>query len=86
MILTVNAKRCEYGCSIKFFSILIAIAFPCEVFILIAMLLCFSGDVLYDMKVKLNAFGNQLPDWNQNQVSPCTWNNVICDGSKVIQV
>ncbi|KAH7656692.1 Non-specific serine/threonine protein kinase protein [Dioscorea alata] len=45
-----------------------------------------QGDVLYDMKVKLNAFGTQLPDWNQNQVSPCTWNNVICDGSKVVQV
>ncbi|KAJ0960047.1 hypothetical protein J5N97_000162 [Dioscorea zingiberensis] len=46
-----------------------------------------QGDALYDMKVKLNASGNKLPDWNLNQVNPCTWNNVICDvNNYVIQV
>ncbi|XP_078174355.1 LRR receptor kinase SERK2-like isoform X2 [Carex rostrata] len=38
-----------------------------------------QGDALYDMKRKLNATGNQLSDWNLNQVNPCTWNSVICD-------
>jgi hypothetical protein len=37
------------------------------------------GDALYDMKLKLNAKANQLTDWNQNQVNPCTWSSVICD-------
>ncbi|KAI0507627.1 hypothetical protein KFK09_013753 [Dendrobium nobile] len=46
-----------------------------------------EGDALIDMKTKLNASSNQLADWNQNQVNPCTWNSVICDGNnKVIQV
>ena len=45
------------------------------------------GDALYDMKLKLNATGNQLSDWNQNQVNPCTWNSVICDNNNnVVQV
>jgi hypothetical protein len=45
------------------------------------------GDALYDMKQKLNVTGNQLSDWNQNQVNPCTWNSVICDNNNnVIQV
>uniref|UniRef100_A0A0D9VXY4 non-specific serine/threonine protein kinase n=1 Tax=Leersia perrieri TaxID=77586 RepID=A0A0D9VXY4_9ORYZ len=63
-----------------------------SVFLIIAFLLQFSasdrqGDALYDMKLKLNATGNQLSDWNQNQVSPCTWNSVICDGNQnVVQV
>ncbi|CAL9109253.1 unnamed protein product [Musa hybrid cultivar] len=47
----------------------------------------FPGDALYDMKIKLNATGNQLIDWNQNQVNPCTWNSVICDSNNnVVQV
>lgn len=46
-----------------------------------------QGDALYDMKQKLNASGDQLSDWNQNQVNPCTWNSVICDkNNNVIQV
>jgi hypothetical protein len=45
------------------------------------------GDALYDMKLKLNATANQLTDWNQNQVNPCTWNSVICDtNNNVVQV
>ena len=47
----------------------------------------YSGDALYDMKLKLNATGSQLSDWNQNQVNPCTWNSVICDSNNnVVQV
>ncbi|XP_042394547.1 LRR receptor kinase SERK2-like isoform X2 [Zingiber officinale] len=39
------------------------------------------------MKMRLNATGNQLSDWNRDQVNPCTWNSVICDSnSNVIQV
>ncbi|KAG8070479.1 hypothetical protein GUJ93_ZPchr0006g45992 [Zizania palustris] len=46
-----------------------------------------QGDALYDMKQKLNVTGNQLSDWNQNQVNPCTWNSVICDSNNnVVQV
>ncbi|XP_039146524.1 LRR receptor kinase SERK2-like isoform X1 [Dioscorea cayenensis subsp. rotundata] len=46
-----------------------------------------QGDALYDLKLKLNATANQLTDWNQNQVNPCTWNSVICDSNNnVIQV
>jgi len=47
----------------------------------------FPGDALYDLKVKLNATGNQLADWNQDQVNPCTWNSVSCDSNNnVVQV
>ncbi|XP_042417603.1 LRR receptor kinase SERK2-like isoform X4 [Zingiber officinale] len=46
-----------------------------------------QGDALYDMRVRLNATANQLTDWNQNQVNPCTWNSVICDSdNNVIRV
>ncbi|KAK8952283.1 putative LRR receptor-like serine/threonine-protein kinase [Platanthera zijinensis] len=46
-----------------------------------------EGNALIDMKFRLNALSNQLTDWNQNQVDPCTWNSVMCDGSNnVIQV
>nr|AMM42810.1 LRR-RLK [Vernicia fordii] len=40
-----------------------------------------QGDALYALKVSLNAPADQLRDWNQNQVNPCTWPNVICDSS-----
>lgn len=46
-----------------------------------------QGDALIDMKNKLNATGDQLNDWNQNQVNPCTWNSIICDNHyNVLQV
>ncbi|XP_014752970.1 LRR receptor kinase SERK2 isoform X2 [Brachypodium distachyon] len=63
-----------------------------RILIIIVSLLPFAasdrqGDALYDMKLKLNATGTQLTDWNQNQVNPCTWNSVICDSSNnVVQV
>uniref|UniRef100_A0A6V7QVC9 non-specific serine/threonine protein kinase n=1 Tax=Ananas comosus var. bracteatus TaxID=296719 RepID=A0A6V7QVC9_ANACO len=43
-------------------------------------------DALFDMKLSLNASDNQLPNWNQNQVSPCTWNFVTCSGNVVTEV
>ncbi|KAF8411448.1 hypothetical protein HHK36_003999 [Tetracentron sinense] len=45
-----------------------------------------SGDALYALKSSLKA-SIQLSDWNQNQVNPCTWSNVICDpNSNVISL
>ncbi|OUZ99360.1 Protein kinase domain [Macleaya cordata] len=40
-----------------------------------------QGDALYALRTSLNASVSQLSDWNQNQVNPCTWSNVICDNS-----
>ncbi|XP_065873609.1 probable LRR receptor-like serine/threonine-protein kinase At5g10290 [Euphorbia lathyris] len=40
-----------------------------------------QGDALYALKLAMNAQVNQLADWNQNQVNPCTWSNVICDNN-----
>ncbi|KAL6552160.1 hypothetical protein OROGR_008314 [Orobanche gracilis] len=42
-----------------------------------------QGDALYALKISLNASSNQLTDWNQNLVNPCTWSKVLCDGSNV---
>lgn len=38
-----------------------------------------QGDALISLKTSLHASDNQLVDWNQNQVNPCTWSKVICD-------
>ncbi|XP_010318080.1 probable LRR receptor-like serine/threonine-protein kinase At5g10290 isoform X2 [Solanum lycopersicum] len=41
-----------------------------------------QGDALYALKISLNslnASNGQLADWNQNQVSPCTWSKITCD-------
>ncbi|XP_054821062.1 probable LRR receptor-like serine/threonine-protein kinase At5g10290 isoform X1 [Prosopis cineraria] len=47
----------------------------------------FQGDALFALKLSLNASANQLTDWNQNQVNPCTWSRVYCDqNSNVVQV
>ncbi|XP_031252897.1 probable LRR receptor-like serine/threonine-protein kinase At5g10290 isoform X2 [Pistacia vera] len=40
-----------------------------------------SGDALYALKNSLHVPSTLLTDWNQNQVNPCTWSNVICDNS-----
>ncbi|KAF7834426.1 putative LRR receptor-like serine/threonine-protein kinase [Senna tora] len=46
-----------------------------------------SGDALFALKLSLNASANQLTDWNQNQVNPCTWSRVYCDQNyNVVQV
>ncbi|KAL8472124.1 hypothetical protein ACS0TY_029377 [Phlomoides rotata] len=45
-----------------------------------------QGDALYSLKISLNASTNQLMDWNQNQVNPCTWSKVICDNNNVTTV
>ncbi|KAG8383540.1 hypothetical protein BUALT_Bualt04G0024100 [Buddleja alternifolia] len=41
-----------------------------------------QGDALFALKTSLNASSNQLMDWNQNQVDPCTWSKIICDSTK----
>ncbi|GLU20490.1 hypothetical protein SLE2022_366860 [Rubroshorea leprosula] len=44
-----------------------------------------QGDALYALRTSLNASANQLTDWNQNQVNPCTWSNVICDSNNYVK-
>ncbi|XP_011022806.1 PREDICTED: probable LRR receptor-like serine/threonine-protein kinase At5g10290 isoform X2 [Populus euphratica] len=41
-----------------------------------------QGDALSALKVSMNVPDNQLKDWNPNQVTPCTWTNVICDNNE----
>lgn len=41
-----------------------------------------QGDALFALRRSLNA-SNQLLDWNQNQVNPCTWSNVFCTNNLV---
>lgn len=41
----------------------------------------YQGDALSAIKSSLGASNNQLPDWNPDQVNPCTWSSVICDPS-----
>lgn len=38
------------------------------------------------MKVQLNASGNQLSSWSQNQVSACQFYGVSCEGNNVVSV
>nr|XP_043637591.1 probable LRR receptor-like serine/threonine-protein kinase At5g10290 [Erigeron canadensis] len=38
-----------------------------------------QGDALFDLRSTLKASPDQLTDWNQNQVNPCTWSKVSCD-------
>ncbi|KAF7839940.1 putative LRR receptor-like serine/threonine-protein kinase [Senna tora] len=46
-----------------------------------------DGDALYALKISLNATGNELADWNSDQVNPCTWSRVYCDQNyRVVQV
>ncbi|XP_024973644.1 probable LRR receptor-like serine/threonine-protein kinase At5g10290 [Cynara cardunculus var. scolymus] len=40
-----------------------------------------QGDALYDLRASLKASPDQLTDWNQNQVNPCTWSKVSCDAN-----
>nr|GFA59905.1 reverse transcriptase [Tanacetum cinerariifolium] len=39
------------------------------------------GDALFDLRNTLKAAPDQLTDWNQNQVNPCTWTKVTCDAN-----
>ncbi|XP_060210693.1 probable LRR receptor-like serine/threonine-protein kinase At5g10290 isoform X2 [Lycium barbarum] len=58
-----------------------------ELFFAIVMLACLhsfvlpdgQGDALFALRSSLNASSDQLADWNQNQVSPCTWSQIACD-------
>ncbi|XP_019177540.1 PREDICTED: probable LRR receptor-like serine/threonine-protein kinase At5g10290 isoform X2 [Ipomoea nil] len=60
-----------------------------ELFYAALILTCFfslvspdgQGDALYALKGSLNASSGQLPDWNENQVNPCTWSKITCDDS-----
>ncbi|KAI3691197.1 hypothetical protein L2E82_49416 [Cichorium intybus] len=46
-----------------------------------------QGDALFDLRTSLKASPDQLTDWNQNQVNPCTWSKVSCDSnSNVLSV
>ncbi|KAK2655737.1 hypothetical protein Ddye_008789 [Dipteronia dyeriana] len=40
-----------------------------------------QGDALFTLKNSLRVPKDVLPDWNQNQVNPCTWSNVYCDAN-----
>ncbi|KAG7031286.1 putative LRR receptor-like serine/threonine-protein kinase [Cucurbita argyrosperma subsp. argyrosperma] len=65
-----------------------------ELYLTILLLACFhnfalsdyQGDALFSLRRALNATENQLTDWNPNQVNPCTWTSVICNGNNVISV
>ncbi|KAE9604784.1 hypothetical protein Lal_00011025 [Lupinus albus] len=43
-------------------------------------------EALYALKLSLNASADQLSNWNNNQVNPCTWSNVDCHNNSVTQV
>ncbi|KAA8530842.1 hypothetical protein F0562_005534 [Nyssa sinensis] len=46
-----------------------------------------QGDALYALRSSLKASANQLTNWNQFQVNPCTWYKVTCDpNNNVISV
>ncbi|KAF3627888.1 putative LRR receptor-like serine/threonine-protein kinase [Capsicum annuum] len=66
-----------------------------ELFLAILILACLysfvspdpQGDALFALRSSLNASSDQLPDWNQNQVNPCTWSKITCDdNSNVLMV
>ncbi|KAL4579508.1 hypothetical protein LXL04_015657 [Taraxacum kok-saghyz] len=40
-----------------------------------------QGDALFELRTSLKASRDQLTDWNQNQVNPCTWTKVSCDAN-----
>ncbi|KAK3225907.1 hypothetical protein Dsin_005769 [Dipteronia sinensis] len=40
-----------------------------------------QGDALFALRNSLRVPKDVLPDWNQNQVNPCTWSNVYCDSN-----
>ncbi|PPD75678.1 hypothetical protein GOBAR_DD27391 [Gossypium barbadense] len=47
----------------------------------------FTGEALVALKNSLHASADQLRDWSQNLISPCTWSNVRCDpNNNVISV
>ncbi|KAM0039414.1 putative transferase, protein kinase RLK-Pelle-LRR-II family [Helianthus debilis subsp. tardiflorus] len=43
-----------------------------------------QGDALIDLRTSLKASPDQLTDWNQNQVNPCTWSKVTCDPNNYV--
>ncbi|XP_060182722.1 probable LRR receptor-like serine/threonine-protein kinase At5g10290 isoform X3 [Lycium barbarum] len=65
-----------------------------ELFLAILILAClysfvspdFQGDALSALKISLNASSDQLSDWNQNQVNPCTWSKITCDDNNNVMM
>ncbi|XP_059307473.1 probable LRR receptor-like serine/threonine-protein kinase At5g10290 isoform X1 [Lycium ferocissimum] len=65
-----------------------------ELFLAILILAClysfvspdFQGDALSALKSSLNASSDQLSDWNQNQVNPCTWSKITCDDNNNVMM
>ncbi|TVU00520.1 hypothetical protein EJB05_54046 [Eragrostis curvula] len=41
---------------------------------------------MYEMRMQLSDSRNILKDWKDNQMSPCTWVHVNCQGSNVISI
>lgn len=48
------------------------------------MISLISGDALIALKFSLNASGEQLTDWNENQVNPCTWSRINCNQNNIV--
>ncbi|CAL5012852.1 unnamed protein product [Urochloa decumbens] len=41
---------------------------------------------LYEIRMHLNDDDGVLKDWKDNQITPCNWENVICQENKVISI
>ncbi|KAI3462079.1 hypothetical protein Pfo_018742 [Paulownia fortunei] len=61
---------------IKIFPRFRLIKFTCILFEVLLL-----GYALYALRTSLNASSNQLTDWNQDQVNPCTWSKITCDSN-----
>ncbi|KAL6653933.1 hypothetical protein ACP70R_007398 [Stipagrostis hirtigluma subsp. patula] len=46
----------------------------------------FQVEALYEMRMQLTDNRGVLNDWKDNQMSPCYWNNVICQDNKVTEI
>ncbi|CAO2191696.1 unnamed protein product [Urochloa humidicola] len=41
---------------------------------------------LYEMRMALNDGGGALNEWKDDQMNPCSWPHVMCQGNKVIEI
>lgn len=63
-----------------------------ELLLVIIVLACLNsfvvpdaqGDALFSLRSSLNASADQLGDWNQNLVNPCTWSKIICNSNSEV--
>lgn len=47
----------------------------------------YQGDALLTLRDTLNATANpHVSSWTANQVNPCTWNNILCDNTRVTTI